>query len=150
MITTIHLLAGAVIGKLIPNFLVVIILALLSHYLLDFIPHYPTHAVKGYVRGLKRINKKDLLIKSLEPIIGISLVIFIGVLHQDKTFFIFLGSFFAWLPDFVQFIGWKFNFPFLLKIVPAPGNIFYNRANSFGWNLIQLFILIGFLVLLLL
>lgn len=39
MIATVHLLAGAVIGLLVPDKETIVVLALLSHYLLDLLPH---------------------------------------------------------------------------------------------------------------
>jgi hypothetical protein len=47
MITLIHLLVGAVIGKYVTSIILIIVLALASHYVLDFIPHYSPSAPAG-------------------------------------------------------------------------------------------------------
>lgn len=39
MFYIVHVLAGAVIAKYFPNFFLVIILGLISHFLIDAIPH---------------------------------------------------------------------------------------------------------------
>ena len=67
MLTTTHLLAGAVIGKYFQNPILIIILAFVSHYILDFIPHYSIKAVIGFKEGgLRNANKKELIKKGME------------------------------------------------------------------------------------
>ena len=59
MLLTIHLLIGAVIGKYITNTWLIIFIALISHYVLDMIPHVSMPTPKEYLKkGLKGIPKK--------------------------------------------------------------------------------------------
>ncbi|MFH1585452.1 MAG: hypothetical protein ABIB79_01655 [archaeon] len=131
MITTIHLLTGAVIGKYIKNIWLIIILALISHYILDFIPHNSPSQVKGYLEGgIKGADTKDLLIKSIDPIIGLILIGYIIYLNKEKAIPLIIGIFFAWFPDLLVYFSWKFDIIWLDRIIPRPGNFFYNKSRS--------------------
>ncbi len=131
MITTIHLLTGAVIGKYIQSIWLIIILALISHYVLDFIPHHSPSEVQGYLEnGIKGCSIKDLLLKSIEPIFGLILLGCLIFLNKEKTIPMIIGAFFAWFPDLLVFIGWRFDINWLNEIVPRHGNIFYNKTKS--------------------
>lgn len=131
MITTIHLLTGAVIGKYIQSIWLIIILALISHYALDFIPHYSPGEVQGYLEnGIKGCSIKDLLLKSIEPIFGLILLSYLIFLNKEKAFPMIIGAVFAWFPDLLVYFSWKFDINWLGEIIPRPGNIFYNKAKS--------------------
>lgn len=141
MLTTIHLLVGANIGKYKKGIFLIIILAILSHYVLDFIPHYSPTEVEGYLDdGLNRDSTKDLIKKSIEPILGLALVIYLIYLNKENKIPIIIGAFFAWFPDLIEFIGWQFQINSILAIVPTPGSILYNSAPVFTGILIQVII----------
>ena len=137
MLTSVHLLTGASIGKYFNNPWLIIGLAIISHYILDFIPHYSPSGFKEYKNGkLKNIPIKKILLLSIEPVLGITLLIYL-IYFNIKTFEnILLGTFFAWFPDLLCFISWKFlspkyNINFFEKILPRPGNKLYNLNKSF-------------------
>ncbi len=131
MLTIVHVLVGMVIGKYVNNIFVIILLALISHYVLDFIPHTSMNAVPGYKKGgLKFASKKGLVLRSIEPVLGLVLAIVILYLNKERVGLMFVGLFFAFFPDLIQFIGWKNDFHKLKKIVPYPGSIIYNKAKS--------------------
>ena len=131
MLTTMHLLVGAVIGKYIGNIWLIIIFALISHYILDFIPHTSMIAVKGYFEnGLKGTDIKDLLSKSIEPFLGVILAIFLIYLNKGRAVPMIIGAFFAWFPDLLSFIVWKYRLQNFRKFLPRPGTIWYNKASS--------------------
>lgn len=137
MLTIVHLLVGATIGKYLSNIWVIILLAIASHYLLDLIPHKSFKTIKNYKeKGLKKCNKKELFLKSLDSILGIILVISSMFIFKEKAIQIFLGGFFAWLPDLFQFISWKYNLKFLEKIIPMPNNKLYNQIKNKKINII--------------
>lgn len=113
MLTSTHLLAGAAIGKLTGNVYLAIPIAFFTHYLLDAVPHYNQKPVKNYKElGFKGTDKKDLLIKALEPAVGLALTAFlIFGTGQGAAAPLYLGAFFGWLPDFLVFLEWKHNIP---------------------------------------
>lgn len=92
---TVHLLAGAAIGVLIPHAPTMIPLALLSHYILDLLPHIDpetfAHANKPYTL-LQRISlTADIII-----VLGLVYALF---LLQNSSIHIFLAAITAMLPD---------------------------------------------------
>lgn len=132
MITTIHLLIGALIGKSFKSIWLIIILALISHYVLDFIPHTSPHEVEDYLKnGVDGANKKDLLLKGIEPLIGLILVGYLIYLNKEKALPMAIGAFFAWFPDLIVYFAWlDTRWNLLDKIVPRHGNFLYNEAKS--------------------
>ena len=119
MLTSIHLVTGAAIGKITGNLWISIPISLLSHYLLDIIPHYNPKPIKGYLeKGLLKSDKKDLLIKSLEPLMGILVVGYSAFyLNRDIFWIMILSAFFAWSPDLIVFLRWRYKINILLPFV---------------------------------
>lgn len=150
MLTTVHFLVGAVIGKYINNIWLMIILAILSHYALDIIPHFSPRGpkvCKGHLIEKKYIKK--VAIWALEIFFGIALLLFLIYLNKEKTTLMVLGAFFAWFPDLLCFVSWRHNIGFLNKILPRPGNIFYNRTKSLFWGILtNLIIAVAAIILL--
>ena len=111
MLTTPHLLVGSAIGKATVNIYLTILLAFFTHYIFDAIPHYNPKPVKNYLElGFSGADKKDLAIKSIEPVIGIALTFFIlRFSSQNLRWPIAVGAFFAFLPDFLLFLKWKYG-----------------------------------------
>jgi len=132
MLLTVHLLVGAVIGKYVGSIWLIILLAIISHYVLDMIPHTPMPTPDGYLKnGLKGTSKKLLFLESIEPILGILLVLFFIYLNKERALPMILGAFFAWFPDTITFLVWKNQLTWLDKYLPRPGSIFYNKAKTF-------------------
>lgn len=116
MLTSVHLFVGAAIGEATGNVWVTIPVALISHYLIDTIPHYNPKPVKSYrEKGLGGADKKDLLLKALEPLIGIGLLAFLIYMKDHLAVVMIIGAFFGWLPDLAIFLEWKYN----IKCRPA-------------------------------
>jgi len=110
MVTSVHLFVGAAIGKAVGNVYITIPVAMISHYLLDAIPHYNPKPVKSFREtGLGGANKKDLILKALEPLIGVSLLSFLIYLNNSPTPVMVIGGFFGWLPDLLTFLEWKYG-----------------------------------------
>lgn len=131
MLTTMHLLVGALIGKYINNIWLIIVLALASHYVLDMIPHTPMPTPNGYLKkGLKGVSKKLLLLESIEPILGILLVLFLIYLNKERAVQMIIGGVFAFFPDIITFLVWKNQLAWLDKYLPRPSSIFYNKAKT--------------------
>jgi len=104
MILLVHLLLGAAIGHTVKNVPLAIILALLSHYLLDLIPHidYP---IKN--EGKNQWQRTTLNIP------GISLDLFAGIvlvlIFSNNQPIIYLCAFFALLPDGFTVLNFIFS-----------------------------------------
>ncbi len=94
MILLVHLLLGALIGQKIPNLFLAIILAFLSHYLLDFIPHME-YEVKNIVGARWKKSLPDLIKVFLDFISGIILIF----IFSKNWPIIYVCAFFAILPD---------------------------------------------------
>ena len=98
--------------------------------------------------GISRADTKDLILKSIMPIVGIILLIYFIFLNKELATPMIIGAFFAWFPDLIVFIGCQFHLEWVDKIVPRPGNIFYNKNTSFFGILTQIIIFIPSILLL--
>lgn len=99
MVSTPHLLVGAALATKIHPLILAAILAILSHYVLDAIPHwdYSTTAIR------KR-RWKDSVPVFLKATLDFSLGILIILLLAENRFSALSGAFFAVLPDAVTFL----------------------------------------------
>lgn len=96
MIATAHLLLGALIGKTFSNLLIISILAFISHFLLDAIPHWD----EGSFKKRWHYTAKDWLRVATDVIIGSALVIYFAITNDFWP--IIFGAGFAILPDVVH------------------------------------------------
>ncbi len=137
MIITCHLLAGVAVATKIKIAPLAFILAFLSHYFLDFIPHreyvaFPKYPL-GEKWGMSSINFLKIVIDFL---IGISILL---ILSENKILAL-LGGFFAILPDsdsvaliFPSFLKnrfFKIHFDFHLRL-----HFFENKKISLFWRI---------------
>ena len=115
MILTIHAIAGAAIGSLLPGYPVTaLVLGFASHFALDAIPHwdYPIgsasiHPKKGGALTLDRTLMHDLFHIGFDFAlgIGVSLLFF----HQPAALLsVLAGLIGGVLPDFLQFVYTRF------------------------------------------
>lgn len=116
MIATPHIFFGAALGNVIGNPYLTAIIAFITHYLLDAIPHYQPKPVKGFKEGnLRGMDKKDWILKSIEPTLGITAVC--GFMFTDSNPLpLVIGAFFGFLPDFLWFLEWKYG----IRTLPFP------------------------------
>ena len=115
MISTTHLLIGAVLGKNISNPWIVAIVAIPLHFIMDHFRH------GEYVESFsKKTSVKNTWWKSaLDLFLGIAIIFFIAYyMHFSSTTIksIVVGMFFSMLPDLLLVLYWKFHWPFLQKI----------------------------------
>jgi len=89
MIATTHLITGAVVGALCPNWWLAAILAILLHYLLDAVPHKDFDDDKGF-----QINAPIIA----DGVFGL-LIIFLFYFFGKHNFNLVWGAFFGLLPD---------------------------------------------------
>ncbi len=122
MILLVHMLFGAAIAAKIQNPVLAIILAFLSHYLLDILPHteYPIDNIK---RGRLKMARPDILRVSLDFLAGILLI----YIFSNRELIIFIAAFFAILPDGLSLI----NSFFPNKILTAYNNFHQKRLHYF-------------------
>jgi len=119
MIITPHILAGAAIGVHSPNVWASFCFGLISHYLLDSLPHW------DYLESIK-ISKFNQLIKIfIDFIIGVIIVLIITWPFSFNVLIIF-GIFGALLPDFIEFFYNNFKIKLLY-----PFSLFHNKIHYF-------------------
>lgn len=113
MIITPHLLAGAAIGSMVHNYWLAAVLALMSHFILDVIPHadYDIPALKRKIGGSKELFF-DLAKICVDFLLGFLMIIFLTKNYTDVSY-VLTGMFFGILPDIFSFLGFVFNFRFL-------------------------------------
>ena len=110
MFIFIHFIAGLLIGLSFKSKVLVIILALVSHFLLDMVPHWDGDFDKKYfeLTGKVHITKKDVILHIMD-----FFMVIIGIFifwHYTKIFNInftkttvTLGIFMSLLPDLLKF-----------------------------------------------
>jgi hypothetical protein len=110
MIETCHILAGAAIAGKTQNPFLGLLFALLSHYLLDFIPHeeYPVN------RG-EKIWKTPLR-EMLKAVVDLSFGFLIVFILSKNTALALAGGFFAIIPDALTLFLYIFPENKLLKL----------------------------------
>ena len=105
MLYTPHLLTGAVILKFVPNPIVGLPLALLSHFILDMMPHNdfdikPGITLREFLRMEKR--RRNLIITALVVDFIFAAIAFFYLFFAFKNFWLNLGGVFGVLPDLIE------------------------------------------------
>lgn len=98
MILTIHALAGAAVANQFHNKLIAWILAFLSHFLLDAIPHRE-YSLENVKFGFKSREFQKLAIKILIDLILGFILIIIFTKERSNLFQNLIGGFCALIPD---------------------------------------------------
>jgi len=135
MFITPHMLVGITIASRLRNFWSVFIFCWLSHYLLDFLPHWDY---------LEKITQTEHFIRILADFIfGLILVaILIYFFNQKYKSLIIFGLIIAILPDFFQFTYYLFDIQWLSPLVWIHNTFHYWKGLSF-WQGIPLTIIIS-------
>ncbi len=148
------MLFGAAIASIIKNPILAVILAFLSHYLLDFIPHneYNVEDIKS--KHWKK-SLPDFLKICLDLLSGI-LLIFLSLnltaLPADRQAIIFVSAFFSILPDSFSFLNYLIN----SKILKTVSNFHQrkvhflrkNKKNPSFWRIASQILIIAFSIFL--
>lgn len=126
MVLTTHAVAGAALAQTMPDNLALGFgLAFVSHFILDMIPHwdYPLSALEKSADG-KKINQRfklspalvaDFMKTGADASLGLILTfVFFYPLNQAAALALVAGVVGALLPDFLQFIFYRYR-PFWLK-----------------------------------
>ena len=111
MMLTPHILVGATIGYKIHNYWFVVIFSIISHFILDAIPH-KEYDIKCLRNG--KLNKdflKDFSKVAIDGFIGLAIVLLLtGFKDLD---YVIVGMIAGAFPDFLQFLSFVFNFKIL-------------------------------------
>jgi hypothetical protein len=94
MILLVHLLFGAAIASAIKNVPLAIVLAFLSHYFLDFIPHIE-YSIENIEKRRWQKSFSNFLKITLDFCFGILLI----SMFSGNQPIVYIGAFFAILPD---------------------------------------------------
>jgi len=108
MILLTHLLAGAVIGTKIKLLWVAIALSLISHYLLDLIPH-SEYNIKNIEEKLWKKSYIDFIKVFTDFALGISIIF----LLSDNSPLVYVCAFVALIPDGLALLNQIFGFKIL-------------------------------------
>lgn len=112
MILLPHIIMGATIGAKTQNLGLIIILGLLSHFILDKIPHWD-YSIKDIENFRKTKNFKKLIINliktTLDGSIGLLIVFLVlwqkNLVNFDYLIFVFFGIFISTLPDILAILS---------------------------------------------
>lgn len=130
MILTPHILTGVFVGSKVKNPLFGAILALISHYILDSLPHWEYKFIKNWRHFQKRkLSPSDLekiklsIIGSFKVIIDLSVGFFLIslIFLYFKSFslknmiFIYIFAFLSIIPDILIFLYWLMPKNYFLK-----------------------------------
>lgn len=109
MLETPHVLIGAVIATAIPNPAVALPLALVSHFVTDYIPHWNPH-INTELKATGKISTRSKLIILLDAGLALMLGTYIAA-TRGNFIMIMLACFLAVLPDVAEipyyFLGMK-------------------------------------------
>jgi hypothetical protein len=108
MILLTHLLAGAVIGTKIKLLWVAIVLSLMSHYLLDSIPH-SEYNIKNIEEKLWKKSYIDFIKVFTDFALGISIIF----LLSDNSPLVYICALVALIPDGLALLSRIFKFEIL-------------------------------------
>jgi hypothetical protein len=102
MFYIVHVLAGAVIAKYFPNIFIIMLLGLISHFLIDAIPHRDSLFTKEFFKKSYKlkIGDKGVLLEIIDFLIIILLIIFIQI-KFDNLLMLF-SIFVSLLPDIIK------------------------------------------------
>lgn len=105
MILFFHLVFGAVWGVFISNFWLAVILAFLTHYLLDRLPHWEYNCPGFKTMDNAFMIARDLFKVSADFFLGIALVIYLSRGSAQQNIII-AAAFAGALPDAFLFLYW--------------------------------------------
>jgi hypothetical protein len=121
-----HLLAGAALGTALRRPWLVMPVAFMSHFLLDFTPHLDAHALFGAPHGGP--TRGEIVAACLDGIVGLILLTWLSRRHPAPKS-LWLGAFCALLIDLVDNIP-PWNRAFRTWAITAPIHAFHHGIQS--------------------
>lgn len=140
MILSVHMLVGAAIGSKVRNYWAIFILALISHFILDAIPHWEYTGLAADVSGdvFMAVTVKALL----DILIGVSVISWLFKSSRLVCPAIW-GAFFALLPDGLIFtyvlaqVFFNWQPTFLISPIAFHDKIHYtDGADLLFWRIV--------------
>jgi len=120
-----HMLVGAAIGSQCSNLWVVFSLGFVSHFILDFLPHW------DYLDSIK-VDKPSHLAKIfLDAALGSLLVLILIWIYPQNILMITIGLVAVLLPDVLEFLYNTFQFKILQPFSLIHHKIHYAQKISF-------------------
>jgi uncharacterized membrane protein len=104
MILLVHLLFGAAIGSVINNIPLAILLAFLSHYLLDILPH-----VEYDIENIKKKQWKNTTLQFAKIFLDFCLGILLILIFSKNQPIIYLCAILAIIPDVLSILNLMFK-----------------------------------------
>jgi hypothetical protein len=156
MFLIIHALLGALIGLEFHSIWLIAITALISHFILDSLPHWDGYFDRKlfYLTGKANLDRKNMAYRSIDWIIAFIIVIVLYRIFNDSTPLL-IGAIFSMLPDlsklfyvtrirkhnlymsFLQFhakiqrdINWKWGILFQLLLAVLMIMAIYNKLTA--------------------
>lgn len=123
-----HMLIGAAIGARIRKIWLVFVLAWLSHYFLDFLPHW------DYLTEIEITNLGHLTRIAIDLILGIILVLFL-IRSYSKKWSILIGIIAILLPDILNVVYYTFTPQWLEPLVLFHNKVHFWKGLSFWQGL---------------
>jgi hypothetical protein len=110
MLATPHILTGAIIGILLSSIPAIIVIAFLSHFVLDAIPHTEVSTfrpieLRNDPRSVKSI---DYVVVAIDIILGIGIVIYL-LTRRENFLLPMVGIFFAEIIDIDNLPWWQYH-----------------------------------------
>lgn len=144
MILLVHLIFGVALASVTPNLFLAILIALLSHYFLDAIPHIEYVKYKLGDTKLSIIKNSKIII--LQVILDVLIGILLAVIFTGISYKFFWAGFFAILPDTIFVIGlfWPNKFLDWHEMLDKKIHFLYNNKyfNVFWRIFFQVLIVI--------
>ena len=131
MIALAHFLIGALIGMSLDNFLFIAVLAFISHFILDAIPHLDQGSFK---KKKEDWTSRDWFLVFVDVVIGASLALYFAIRFEFWP--IAVGVAFAILPDVIDTLSWMFNArrkPFFKQFHEIHDKIGFKLTRELLW-----------------
>ena len=119
MVLAPHMLVGAAIGSQVSNYWLAFLFGLISHYLVDALPHW------DYLQKFEISNPNHIKKVIIDLLIGSSLVLFLTWSNADKII-IFIAVFASILPDAMNGIYMNYKNKWL-----KPHFLLHNKMHFF-------------------
>lgn len=142
MVLAPHIIVGALIGSRIHSFWIVAILGLVSHFVLDQIPHWDYLSYQDVINFKKGKKTKAILKTFIDVVVGLILLFVFICSHQltsDQLTLVIVGAFFSVLPDFIWGLSMIFDNKILSKYRDFNNRINYKSKKEDKPTLLELF-----------
>ena len=126
MLHFIHAIVGVLIGTSFSSAWLIALLAIVSHFLLDIIPHRDSLFTKkdfAEFDGKIPNNKKAIMLEVIDSILGILVIVYFYIMLKNPL--IILGAFFSLFPDMIK----------LLYLTPIRNSSIFKGYVNFHTNI---------------